>query len=832
MRQPTSSEWALIQDSFDNLADKPAAARARALKRLKLDAFVFERVEAMLATHDETGFLDARRPAPPAGDDAPVDYSSLKDGASVGAFRIERLIGRGGTGEVYLAKRVQGGFDQDVALKLLRPESAGQAVLFDRERQTLAGLEHPGISRLIDGGIAPDGRPFMAMEYVDGEPITRWCDSHAATLAQRLALFLEVCDAVTYAHARLVIHRDLKPANILVDSAGRVRLLDFGVARLLIDNAQTQLGQTQAAHTSAGMTPDYAAPEQLRQEAPTVATDIYALGGLLYELLSGQGAWRGSGGSLPSSLNRMLEEVPQLPSQAAARLQGESLSPPVPPARIAGDLDAIVMKAMRHAPADRYASVPSLADDVRRYLAFEPVQTRTGNLGYHVRRFVRRHRWATAATAAGMLAVLTGAAGIGWQAHQTAIERDIARAEARKAQAVNTALTLMFRNAQDFGAGGSATAHDLLNDSAKRLIASFDTRSGNTADIVLSLSELYVDIGDTAGAETLLDEALKKGVAGTDPIARARLEMTLGTVEAAQNKMDDAQRLLDRTDRVWQTDPARYRKERLESVGARAQMLRLQGKRDQAVKLLTDSLPEAEIQYADSPRDLLIAYNNLAVHLIELNRLDDLDPLLKRADTLEVRARLTQTPVALSMMQVRAGLYSRRNDQVKALQTMEGIVALRRAIYGASLPLATDLMQEGVLMLGTGKIREAVPVLTEAQQLARVYSSPTSQYSVMIGIQLGEAYAYLGDAAGARREFAAIAPVVSAPASQPLLYGIFLRGRFELGMAEHDYARAEADIDAAEAVFKKVGPSGDTFLQSLPGLRKRLVAARAKGGKA
>ena len=248
VRQPSRSEWSHIQSLFAELIDlDPAAQDGRLAAE---DDFIAGQLRSLLAASRHSGILDGA--APSSFETAPRRaYSSLAEGAIIGGFTIDHLIGRGGMGEVYAAHRSDRMFDQQVAIKLLRPEAAAHSELFDRERRLLAGLEHPGIARLIDGGVTPDGRPYMAMEYVTGEPIDAWCRTHDADLATRLRLFCDVCEAVAYAHGHLIVHRDLKPSNILVDGDGRARLLDFGIARLVEIE-----GESEALTTIALMTPD------------------------------------------------------------------------------------------------------------------------------------------------------------------------------------------------------------------------------------------------------------------------------------------------------------------------------------------------------------------------------------------------------------------------------------------------------------------------------------------------------------------------------------------------------------------------------------------------
>ena len=266
-RKPTQSEWAEISLYFETLVDLPLATREGRLVKLPTDPFVINELRSLLDAEALVGVLDV--PTMQAFETVDkIEYASLAPGTVIGGFCIERLIGRGGMGEVYLANRKAASFSQRVALKLLRPEAAGRISMFDTERRLLAGLEHPGIARLIDGGVAPDGRPYMALEYVEGREISAWCSEEQCVLSDRLKLFIELCNAVEYAHAHLVLHLDLKPSNVMIDSDGRVRLLDFGVAQI-IDFAAFDRTMTQSL-----LTPDYAAPEQFGGARPTVATDV------------------------------------------------------------------------------------------------------------------------------------------------------------------------------------------------------------------------------------------------------------------------------------------------------------------------------------------------------------------------------------------------------------------------------------------------------------------------------------------------------------------------------------------------------------------------------
>ena len=348
--------------------------------------------------------LDAERSAAEYFDDladgivSPA-YAALADaetvgprweGRRVGAYRLVREIGRGGMSRVFLSERADGEFEQQVALKLLRPgfDSDIDVMRFRAERQILASLNHPNIARLLDGGVTDDALPYLVLEYIDGLPVDRYCQSRSLVTRQRLELFVTIADAVEYAHRNSVVHRDLKPSNILVTSNGTVKLLDFGVAKLLEDGAPSPRPTTRTGHR--WMTPEYAAPEQIRGTSITPRTDVYQLGAALYELLAGRTPFGPYGETIHELERAILEREPDA-------LGG----------RMGGDLDAIVFKALRKNPDERYASASEFADDVRRHLTGHPVRARRQTFGYLARRFVHRNRFPLAAAAGIGLLVVT-----------------------------------------------------------------------------------------------------------------------------------------------------------------------------------------------------------------------------------------------------------------------------------------------------------------------------------------------------------------------------------------------------------------------------------------
>lgn len=807
----TGKNWDLIEALFDELVALPPADRAKRLARVDVPQDIRIEVRSLLDAADGGGILDMAPPVASAMTDA--QYSSLAAGDRIGTFTIERLIGRGGMGEVYLARRTTADFEQRVALKLLRGDVAGRGDLFERERRLLARLSHRGIARLIDGGIAPDGRPFMAMDHVDGTPIDAWCRANEADLAKRLALFREICDAVGYAHANLVVHRDLKPSNILIDRDGCVRLLDFGIAKLLDDSDAVP------ATTQAMLTPDYAAPEQLDGDAATVATDIYALGAILFELVVGAGPWRREGASIPSIIRRVLHEDPPLASKAAQRPDA-----PIPSARIAGDLDAIILKAMRRDPRERYLSAAELADDVQRHQDLVPVRARTGTTRYRVGRFISRYRWVVAAGTATIVAILIGAGGIAWQARKTAIERDSALAEARRSEAITRMLTVMFRDTRDSGAGTDATVKQMLDLTAGRLVGSLDT-SARSVTLITTLSDLYINLEDAAGADVLLRRALDKGIGKNDPVATAQIKWRLASTAAALGRTEDMAPLLDAADAVFRTDPARFPTENLEITVGRAQLARRNGDYDRAIALLSAAMPDADRIYAENHRDLLTLYNNLLVYMVEANRIDAMPAVFTRAEAALKRTGQESSMQGLAIAQLKGVRLLRLDRTAEAEAIFDRIATQRRTVFGKSAGLAVDLLQLGRARLALGKFAAARQVLTEARPIAIDNLGPGALPTLIIGLSLAEALAETGDTAGASAMVAEAAPFIDAMKKPGAPHGVIARTRAVILLKQGRAAEARAELLRAEAIFRTLGSQGEAYLRAFPALKARIPPA-------
>ncbi len=491
-----TDRWEEVRTLFDAALDRTSDERGAWLDAHCADADLRAEVDALLACDDRPHRvldLTTIRFDEPRDDCFPPNYQ-------IGAYRIERLSGRGGMGAVYLAERSDASFDRQVAIKVIG-QSLGRAdalVRFLTERQALAGLDHPNIATLLDGGATPDGRPYFVMEYVAGEPIDAYCQRHGLGLDDRLALFLRVAAAVQHAHEHLVVHRDLKPDNVLVREDGEPKLLDFGIAKIIAPAGE--LAAT-TIHTRA-MTPRYASPEQIRGSAIGTSSDIYSLGVLLYQMLSGQLPHGGETDSGWQIERAICETEPRRPSDAA---RAATLAAPWAH-RLAGDLDAIVMMALRKEPQRRYRSVDQFAEDVRRYLTRRPVAARADTLGYRTRKFVARNRVATAAAAIAVIALAGGVVMSAWSARVANDQAQRAEAETVRAKRVSefmkTIIALPNPSWDSPGVGGrhDMTVLDLLKATGDRI----DREFGSDPEIA---AELHHTLGNTYLARGLFDDA-------------------------------------------------------------------------------------------------------------------------------------------------------------------------------------------------------------------------------------------------------------------------------------------------------------------------------------
>ena len=813
-------QWARLDRLFDQaLALAPAERPAFVERETTREPLLRTELLALLAEVETRGDL-LDRPALDTALMAPPD-AEVAGGSRIGAYRVLSLLGRGGMGEVYLAERADGQFEHQVALKLLRQDSGVHVGRFIAERRILAGLDHPGIARLLDAGVTADGRPYMVMERVDGVGIVAWCRQRGSVLAERLQRFLEVCDAVEYAHRNLVVHRDLKPGNVMVGADGRARLLDFGVAKRLGDAGGDATRDTPLSLA-------YAAPEQLTRGAVTTATDTYALGVMLYELVAGRPPWQLGALPIAVAIDKLLHEEPAPASVAAA---GEA-QPPVPPRVLRGDLDAILARALRKDAAARYPTAASLAEDLRRHLRGEPVQARGGARLYVVGRFVRRYRWQVAALSALLLALVGGLAGTLWQARAAARERDIARTEAARSDAVRDYVMLMFREAGADRGESELTAKAVLERAAERLIATEGERAAAGDEVFQLLGELFAAIDDYEGAAPIYRRYLEAAGPDADPKLVADIRHDLAVAEFRLGESARARELLAQAQGYWNTDPERHRESLASSRVIESQMQRAEGDLAGAIATLERGLESRIAISGHDHRETAYLMNALALAHMDAGDLAAADRLLGESLAIMQALGKADSANALTMLSNQAVVAARLGDVARAEPLFERAVALRKQLYGRSAALAALQHNLGRLRVRSGRAAEALPLLDDALAMAREFGGERSPLTLTVMLSVAEVRIATGDGAGAETALqAALAAIAAQFDAGHVLYarGEQLLARLRLDQGRR--AEAARSIDAAERKLQALGPAGAAYLPEIATLRARLDGGTPAGAR-
>jgi eukaryotic-like serine/threonine-protein kinase len=712
--------WSRLDALLDEALELPLDRRQALLERVRRDEPALgKRFEQLLAADAAAGaFLDDGAEAwLRTGPMTPAPGGServLDPGTRVGPYRVLGELGRGGMGIVYRAERADGEFVQVVALKLVRRgfDRDDTTARFRRERQILAQLDHPSIARLLDGGLDADGRPYFAMELVDGEPITSYCNRHGLTIEARVRLLSRVCEAVQYAHGRLIVHRDLKPANIFVTASGDLKLLDFGIAKLLTHDDEKEAAKLTRTGVRP-LTPAYAAPEQLRGEPVSTATDVYALGVILFELLTGRRPFVSSGDGAegtsgeaepprPSDVVRDDEDTASIDEIARAR----GLAPRALAARLSGDLDAIVLNALRREPRRRYAGAGALAEDLGRFLEGRPVAARGEGRRYRAGKFVRRHRVGIAVAVSLVLSLIAGLAATAWQARAKTLE-------AQKAEAVKAFLITIFQGADPVQAAGrDITLRQVLDQGAQRVQRDLAGQPAVQGELLTVLAGIYAELGVTERASTLTDQALEihqrlygadSALVATNVRQRASLAVARGDADAGARFAREAVTTHRRVYGSVHPDVA-------EDLDVLLIAARQRGRLADALAAAEESLRIRRELYGNEHRLVADSLNNLAVVRREQGRYDEAAALYSQ--TIALRRRLLgdhHPHVALALHNFSALQQVRGELQQAAALSHDAREQFRR-LYGEDHPLTLSARNSGATldrMLGRFDAAEA-----------------------------------------------------------------------------------------------------------------------------
>jgi serine/threonine-protein kinase len=704
----------------------------------------------------------------------------------IGAYEVQRLLARGGMGAVYLAARADDTYLKRVAIKLIRddryvsdPQRREELLRrFRNERQALANLDHPYIARLLDGGTSGDGSPYLVMEYVEGRPIDAYCGERDLSADERLALFLKVCEAVQYAHQNLVVHRDLKPGNILVTSDGQPKLLDFGIAKLLEPDA----GGEQTVTELAAMTPEYASPEQIRGQRITTGSDVYSLGVVLYRLLTGRLPYDVSDGA-PHELARLIcEQEPAPPSTAVRRRAGSgdggselvSLTPqPVSIVsderrsrlhrRLAGDLDTIVLMALRKEPERRYASVERFAEDIRRHLSGLPVAARGDTLAYRAGKFIRRHRAGVAAACLVTLALVGATITTTVMAQRAEDAREAEQAQAaiarQQAQSAERFAQLMqdvfkfsspFREASALGdVAENRVASEILRRGAEK-VRELDSEPLVKARLLLTLGRIYEELAHYAEAEPLLDEslALRVTALGDDHPDVDESLTELATLYRATDRRELAERNYRQ---VLERQRARHGPEHTVVATAMTSLAAALETNDaENEQLLREALAMRRRLVGDDHMDIAHSLNNLGALLNLKGKPAEAEPLLRESLELCRKLRPGDHPIVAHVLDTLGWTLAVLKKFDESESMLSESFEIRRQRLGADHPdVARTAMNLGRMRSMAGRHADAVPALREAWRVFGAAYGEAHADTLRMELELGRVLALSGQNAEA-----------------------------------------------------------------------------------
>ena len=686
----------------------------------------------------------------------------LEAGTFVGRYRILREVGRGGMGVVHLAERADGAFEQRVALKRIKRGVDSDDVLrrFERERRILARVTHPDIAHLLDGGVDAEGRPYLVMEFVDGKPIDAWCDTYRLDLPARLRLFLRVAKAVHEAHRNLIVHRDIKPSNILVTEGGHPKLLDFGIAKVLDDDSAGE-----ATHTGARpMTPAWASPEQLSGGAVTISSDVYQLGLLLYRLLTGRTPYRAGANRAPEQIARaVMEDEPTRPSAAiadpaldpSAGLDGGAAAEEVArlrgttPARLAGelqgDLDTIILTALRKEPERRYASVAGLVDDVQRHLDGRPVSARPDTLFYRAGKFVRRNKLAVGALAIAMASLLGFAVTMGVQNARVTHERDRANTEAETSRQVSQFLTDLFKVADpNVSRGGDITAREILDRGAKSIDEKMPEPSLVRARLKRTLGDVYENLGLYHEAEPMHREAYENTVRfkGEDDEESLSARTDWATILWRLGRYAEAEPMLVDVLGRRRASLGMGHPDTLRAANAVASLWHTTGRFAQAEPLYREAFEASQRTLGDSDRFTLGLANNLANALDNIGKGDEGLELRRWAyDNMRRALGPDHKDTLGTGMNYATDLRDhRRYEEARVL--MESIATAQRRVLGDRHPDVLSTQREiSILLLDLGRPWEAARLGEQTLEACDRTLGPSNPQTILAAFGLGRIYA-------------------------------------------------------------------------------------------
>jgi serine/threonine protein kinase/tetratricopeptide (TPR) repeat protein len=745
--------WRALSPYLDQALDIAAADRAAWLATIAArDAGLGSELRAMLFDHDvadHAGFLDG------AVLDPRLTVNQSLAGQVLGAYRLVSVIGQGGSGSVWLADRCDGRFEGQAAVKLLNVALINRAgeERFRREGTFLARLRHPRIAHLIDSGVSKTGQPYLVLEHVNGKSIDEYCDARSLSIEARLRLFLDVLEAVAHAHANLIVHRDIKPGNVLVSVDGHVKLLDFGIAKLVNPNSEWDTTRPSDSgpltrEVGKALTPEYAAPEQLAGGQVTTATDVYALGVLLYVLLTGQHPAGRAAGSPATLIRSIVDTEPPRLSDAVvsatdaeedqARHAAQCGTTPMRLRRaLRGDLDTIVAKALKKNAAERYGSVTALAEDIHRYLRHVPISARPDTLRYRMTRFIRRH--AVGVTMATTVVILIGLLTTVYTTRLSA-ERDRAHRETGKAIKVSELMMQLLTSADPYTIrsqqSGEPSVRALLDASVGQVQKELAGQPELQAEMLTMIGRTYRRLGEYDKARALLEQALASGLEafGQNHATVAKTLDYLGVVNADKGDYAAASRSLERALSIRRTVLGTKHADVAITLSELGRLYQDQGFNDRAEPLHREALQIRRTALGEEDREVAVSLSDLASVLRLNGNLSGAEPLLRQSLEINRKTRGEEHPNTSVSLHDLALVAAAGNDYRSAETHLRRALAMQHKVLGDRHPTtAPTLNSLAHVLRRTGRYGEAArhqqsaldivrPTLGKDHQLVAIYT--------------------------------------------------------------------------------------------------------------
>lgn len=829
--QDLKAHWPRIQVVLDELFELPEGDRGAYLSKVCAgDPELLNAVKALWQAYDDAPpMLDGNaaqlaRSLLCAGEteaEAP-DYR----GRRVGPYRLIAEVGRGGMGVVYRAERADEAFEQEVAIKLLLATWRDKEMLRDRfhqEQQVLAALHHPNIAQLYDGGVTEDGQPYIVMEYIRGEPLTDYCDKQRLGIAERLSFVSQITEALHYAHKNLIVHRDIKPSNILVTNEGQIKLLDFGIAKLVGEDVSasnlTQTGEQL-------LTPGFAAPEQIRGRGITVATDIYQLGVVLYKLLTGHAPFRQEA-SFYEMACVVCEQTPIRPSAVLTRQAGDESGESAEEIasrrglrlsqlrkKLSGDLDAIVLKALRKEPEARYSSMAGLNVDLRRYEEGRPVAARKQSLRYQTGKFVRRHWWGVAASAVFAALLVGYAVTVTIQAKQIQSALDQTEIEARKAQEVSEFLTGIFKVVDPNVSGGeTVTAKELLDKGKERLSSELEQAPEIRAQMLHVLGEIYYSLGSYEQSASLLESALdiRRELLATDSGELVSTITNLAFAYNSTDKYDRAQQLLEEALSIHRRSTAESL-ELAEILNALGEVQRMRTQYGEALGLYQEAIAMLRRVTKGHHSEMVSALNNLATLYISIGDFAKAEANSREAvEIAEEVFGVDHSYFTITLNNL--GFILRELESHEEAQSLHlRALQIQERILGTEHPyLVYTLRFLGAIALQTGQLIQAEEYYRRALSMQSAISGEKSAAFAATLRDLAKVLARRGDYAEAESLYATMLELdKNIFAADSTRIGRDLVEIASLALAKGELSRAKHGYDKALAILPANGTSAAT----------------------